>query len=38
VFSFAHTKLLAVIKGKPERVAKRGKRPLGGVGLGALES
>ena len=34
---FAHAKLLSVIKGKPEGVAKGGERPLGGVGLGTFE-
>ena len=34
---FAHASLLSVIKGKPEGVAKGGKRPLGGIGLGAFK-
>ena len=34
----AHACLLAVIKGKTERIAKGGKRPLGGVGLGAFQA
>ena len=35
--ALAHACLLAVVKSKPEGVAKGGKRPLGGVGLGTFE-
>ena len=34
---FAYAKLLTIIKGKPERIAKGGERPLGGIGLGTFE-
>ena len=33
----AHANLLAVIKGKTEGIAEGGKRPLGGIGLGAFK-
>ena len=33
----AHADLLSVIERKPEWVAKGGKRPLGGIGLGTFE-
>ena len=33
----SHASLLSVIKSKPEGIAKGGKRPLGGVGLGAFK-
>ena len=34
---FAYAKLLTIIKGKPERVAKGGEGSLGSIGLGTFE-